>query len=111
DALRSGVETAIATLGEGFLEPGRNAPLKEALREGRLSVQDYYRELLRLVYRLLFLFVAEDRELLHDPSASDNAKQLYARWYSTARLRRLAERRRGTRHSDLWEGFLFVMRS
>ena len=34
---------------------------------GELDRQDYYRELLRLVYRLLFLFVAEDRDLLLDP--------------------------------------------
>ena len=31
--------------------------------------QDYYRQLLRLVYRLLFLFVAEDRDLLFAPDA------------------------------------------
>ncbi|HEY8504895.1 MAG TPA: N-6 DNA methylase, partial [Gemmataceae bacterium] len=32
-------------------------------------------------------------------------------WYSTDRLRRLAERRRGTRHGDLWHALRLVMAS
>jgi hypothetical protein len=111
EGLRSGVEEAISALGSGFLAPGRNAEFKQALRSNDLTAQDYYRELLRLVYRLLFLFVAEDRKLLHAPEASDDAKERYRSWYSTERLRRLAERRRGTKHADLWEGLLLVMRS
>ena len=111
EGLRTGVEEAISALGSGFLRPGRNAELKSALRAGDLSAQDYYRELLRLVYRLLFLFVAEDRKLLHHPEASEEAKERYAEWYSSARLRRLAERRRGTKHGDLWESLSLVMRS
>ena len=103
EGLRTGVEEAISALGSGFLRPGRNAELKVALRVGELSAQEYYRELLRLVYRLLFLFVAEDRKLLHHPEASEEGKERYAEWYSSARLRRLAERRRGTKHGDLWE--------
>jgi hypothetical protein len=109
DSLRDGVETAIRELGSGFLTPGRNAELRDALRSGGLSKQDYYRQLLRLVYRLLFLFVAEDRGLLHNPRAPDTAKERYDRWYSTRRLRDLAQRRRGTKHSDLWEGMKPVM--
>lgn len=109
EGLRDGVETAISALGSGFLAPGRNPELKEALRNGALSTHDYYRELLRLVYRLLFLFVAEDRGLLHHPDAPDDARVRYSRWYSTRRLRDLAEKRRGTKHGDLWEGLKLVM--
>jgi hypothetical protein len=108
DSLRAGVETAIREFGSGFLALG-NSGLRDALRSGELSTQDYYRQLLRLVYRLLFLFVAEDRGLLHDPRASDTAKERYGRWYSTKRLRDLAQRRRGTKHGDLWEGLKLVM--
>jgi hypothetical protein len=111
ESLRGGVEAAISALGSGFLSSGRNAELKTALRDGELSTQDYYREVLRLVYRLLFLFVAEDRGLLHHPDAPDDARERYARWYSTRRLRDLAEKRRGTKHGDLWEGLTLVMRS
>lgn len=64
DQLRRGVERAIVTLGTGFLSCPANHSLSDSLRTGKLSAQDYYRQLLRLVYRLLFLFVAEDRKLL-----------------------------------------------
>ena len=109
DKLRGGVERAIEALGTGFLAQPTNGTLREALRAGELDRQDYYRELLRLVYRLIFLFTAEDRrdettgrELLLDPAASDEAAERYRRYYSTARLRAFAGHRRGTRHPDLW---------
>jgi hypothetical protein len=110
DGLRNGVEQAIEALGSGFLQPGRNAQLRAALRDGELTKEDYYRELLRLVYRLLFLFVAEDRGLLFDPRASEEARSRYRDWYSTRRLRELAGRRRGTKHGDLYEQLKLVMR-
>jgi hypothetical protein len=62
-----------------------------------------------LVYRLLFLFVAEDRDVLLTPGASGATKNTYRDYYSTTRLRQLAARRRGTRHGDLWEGLRLVM--
>lgn len=109
DGLRDGVERAITALGRGFLRGSGSSELKRKLREGELSSQDYYRQLLRLVYRLLFLFVAEDRELLHDPQATDAAKERY-RYYSTQRLREVAAKLRGGRHGDLYESLKFVMR-
>jgi hypothetical protein len=116
EELRGGVERAIETLGAGFLAHPSNGALREALRSGELDRQDYYRELLRLVYRLIFLFTAEDRrdegtgrELLLDPGALDEAADRYRRFYSTARLRSLAGRRRGTRHPDLWAGLRRVI--
>lgn len=109
DQLRTGVENAIKALGRGFLSCPANAELKAALKNNRLTPQGYYRQLLRVVYRFLFLFVAEDRELLFDPSASDLAKERYTRFYSTARLRRVAERLRGSPHTDLFEGVSLVL--
>lgn len=109
DQLRGGVERAISALGRGFLSCPANQALREKLRVGRLDAQDYYRQLLRMVYRLLFLFAAEDRELLFDPQADQVSRDRYARFYSTARLREQAERLRGTQHTDLWEMFALVM--
>lgn len=109
DGLRAGVEAAISSLGGGFLSHPANADLRDALRSGDLDKQEYYRELLRLVYRLLFLFVAEDRMLLFDPDATQEAAERYDRFYSTRRLRRLADRRRGSKHADLYQGLRVVM--
>jgi hypothetical protein len=110
DQLRDGVEQAIEALGLGFLEYHANAALRDKLSSGQLSAQNYYRQLLRLVYRLLFLFVAEDRDLLLRPDAPPEARERYLRYYSAQRLRRMAETFKGTRHTDLFEGLRLVMR-
>jgi hypothetical protein len=126
DQLRDGVEQAITALGRGFITHLPNRPLREGLRSGALDKQDYYRQVLRLVYRLLFLFVAEDRGLLLDPRSADQPhstsefqterdaltpRQVYTHFYSTARLRQLAERRVGTHHTDLYHALRLVMSS
>ena len=107
-ALRVGVQRAIEALGTGFLQHPANAELRQRI-EGDLKLADYHRALLRLVYRLLFCFVAEDRGLLLDPSAAPLACQRYGEWFSTSRLRRIAQRRRGTRHADLWQALSIVI--
>jgi hypothetical protein len=110
DTLRDGVERAIETLGQGFLSHRSNRGLRDSLRSGQLSQQDYYRLLLRAVYRLIFLFAAEDRDLLLVPEseAVPGARETFSRYYSTIRVRGLAERRRGSRHPDLWSGLAIV---
>jgi hypothetical protein len=107
--LSYGVERAIEALGQGFLQHPRNEELRQALRGGDLSGQDYYRQLLRLVYRLLFLFVAEDRDALHPPDVSEQARQRYFH-YSTQRLRQLADEIRGGRHGDAYESLQVVFK-
>ena len=62
-----------------------------------------------MVYRLLLLLVAEDKRIgddqnmLHPPDSSPTARLRYARYYSINRLRTLANQRRGTAHTDLYE--------
>jgi hypothetical protein len=46
--------------------------------------------------------VAEDRQVLLTPDADTAAVRRYDAYFSTARLRRLAARRHGSRHGDLW---------
>ncbi|MCP4607532.1 MAG: N-6 DNA methylase [Planctomycetes bacterium] len=108
DQLRKGVEAAISSLGSGFLSHKANTELKEKLKSGVLDKQDYYRQLLRMVYRLVFIFVAEDRGMLLDPNAGLTARDTYMSYYSASRLRRLAEKKRGTQHYDLWQGLSLV---
>ncbi|GHE94481.1 SAM-dependent DNA methyltransferase [Streptomyces griseoluteus] len=104
DQLRKGVQRAITTLGTGFLKHPDNRELRETL-----EVKTFHYALLRLVYRLLFLFVAEDREVLLSPSADETARDRYAAYFSSARLRRHAQRRRGTAHGDLYQALRFVL--
>ncbi|GGJ23515.1 Eco57I restriction-modification methylase domain-containing protein [Deinococcus roseus] len=109
DTLRNGVEQAINELGTGFIQHPENTALRDKLKKGTLDKREYYRQVLRMVYRLLFLFVAEDRDVLLDPKAPQEAKELYDLYYSTKRLRTLAQRIRGTRHADLFEGFKLLL--
>lgn len=109
--LRDGVQSALEVLGTGFLQHPANADMRRRVEAKELSLQDYHRSLLRLVYRLLFLFVAEDRQALLAQDADPVAKARYADYFSTTRLRALSRKRRGTRHSDLWEGLSLVITS
>ncbi|HET6378718.1 MAG TPA: N-6 DNA methylase [Methylocella sp.] len=105
DRLRDGVEAALLSFGNGFLAHPDNGPLREKLHSDELPLSDYFGQLLRLVYRLIFLLAAEDRDLLHPPGTSAAARKLYAQGYSLASLREAAVRRAAwDRHHDRWEG-------
>lgn len=109
EQLRKGVEDSITAFGRGFLTHPANRQLREKLKTGELNTQDYYRQLLRLAYRLIFLFVAEDRGLLLDPNAPVTAQERFMRFYSLTKVRRVAGRTRGTKHADLYQGLRVVM--
>lgn len=109
ERLRVGVKETIVTLGQGFLEHPTNGNLREALQSGRLDKQEYFRQLLRLVYRLIFLCTAEDRGLLFFERTSELVRTRYEKYYSLRRLRELAEKRRGTDHHDLYRQLKLVM--
>ena len=105
EKLRLGVKAALIELGAGFLENPANADLRDALQAGKLTRQAYYEEMLRLVYRLIFLFAAEDRGLLHTPNAPDTVRKAYRHGYSVSRLRERCTRNTSLdRHHDAWEG-------
>lgn len=103
--LRAGVEQALRALGGGFVAHPANQALREALSSGQLSPNAYFQQLLRLVYRLLFLLTAEDRNILHDPAtATPEARRLYAQGYSLSLLRERARKRRFyDDYADLWQ--------
>lgn len=115
--LRGGVEKALQILGEGFTSHPKNTALRDALRTGQVPLADFHGQLLRVVYRLIFLFVAEDRTLdgeplLHprdDSDAARTARVRYADHYSSGRLRELASKIKGSRHADLWRQFRLLV--
>ena len=120
DQLRNGVQQAISILGTGFLSHPANPHLRGRLdpRSADLKLDDFNRALLRLVYRMLFWFVAEDRGALLQPDPDDadtatratlrEARDRYAAYFSSARLRQLARRHRGSRHGDLFDAAQLV---
>ncbi|MFM5983416.1 MAG: Eco57I restriction-modification methylase domain-containing protein [Sphaerospermopsis kisseleviana] len=106
DRLRDGVEKALIQLGNGFLQYYSSDPglLREVRDLGSRDLR-YYRQLLRLIYRLLFLMVAESRNLLLIGEDTEKAR-IYLEYYSIERLRELAERPRYRREGfqDIWQG-------
>ena len=105
DRLRDGVEFALKMLGTGFLQHSQSQELREKIESGILSEKDYYRQLLLLIYRLLFLMVAESRNLLLSEDDPEKAR-IYREYYSIERLRALVERPSWRREGfqDLWQG-------
>lgn len=103
DRLRDGVEACLKRLANGFLEHPDNEELRRRVNPEaettllpKISPDDFYRQLLRLVYRFLFLFVSEDRGLI-----SDNP--LYQAHYGVSRLRRIVDQKAAySEHEDIW---------
>ncbi|MFU3249721.1 Eco57I restriction-modification methylase domain-containing protein [Pseudomonas paraeruginosa] len=114
DGLRNGVEQALLTFGAGFLQHPANQSLRTALHDGTLSKDAYFQQLLRLIYRLIFVFTVEDRGVLHPQDDSPDAlaaRRAYAEGYALARLRELCLKRRArTRHDDQWQAVRIVFR-
>jgi hypothetical protein len=110
--LRDGVQSALEELGEGFLRHPANRELHRRLESGELSTMDFFRQLLRLVYLLLFLCSAEDRKLLFPPGVPFRIQQVYHEGYSLSRLRDLAIRSGALehQHSDLWKVQVLMFR-
>ncbi|MGV0133610.1 Eco57I restriction-modification methylase domain-containing protein [Burkholderia gladioli] len=109
--LRRGVEEALVALGQGFLAHVENHALRADLQNGTLPLKDYFNQLLRMVYRLIFLLTVEERGLLHPDGTIDSAKALYADGYGMRRLReRSVKRSAHDRFPDLWEGTKVVFR-
>ncbi len=110
--LSVGVKDALQALGNGFLSHPANSALRDRLTQGQLPLPDFFNELLRLVYRLIFLLAAEDRDLLHPPDTPAPTRKLYADGYSLGALRDRAIRRSGwDQFHDRWEGLQIVFRA
>ena len=109
ERLREGVEAALLALGTGFLADPANAELRAGLGRGTLKLPDFFGQLLRLIYRLIFLLTAEDRDLLHPSGTALGPRKLYADGYSLGALRDRAIRRSAwDRYHDAWEGLLIT---
>jgi len=104
--LRDGVEEALTIIGTGLLRQSDNTELRERVQSGRLTAAELHRQMLRLVYRLLFLMVVEERHMIVPESPQAERRQrLYDRYYSVGRLRELAEKTvESSSFCDLWVG-------
>lgn len=108
ERLREGVEEALRQLGQGLIEA--NPEIRERIADNRLPMTSLFEELLRTVYRLIFLAVAEDRDLLHPRSVPQRTRGLYAENYSFTFWRERSRRRVARdHHHDAWEGMKITL--
>lgn len=112
DGLSQAVKESLVALGNGLLNQPENEHLREAYQNGQLTAYELNHQLLRLIYRLLFLIVTEERDLVYDNGkVSEEQKrnrEIYYRFYSLARLRKLSANRYlfEPQFTDLWQGLL-----
>jgi len=112
DGLSLAVKESLLALGNGFLQHEGNDVLREKILIGDLSSKEYYRQLLRIIYRFLFLMVTEERDLVYDSEDktehTQRLKNIYWQYYSIARLRKLSESRYvyELQFNDLWQGLV-----
>jgi Eco57I restriction-modification methylase/MmeI, target recognition domain len=112
DGLSRAVKTAIRDFANGFLSHPANVELQEGVAAGRIRPEDYYQSLLRLIYRILFLMVIEERNLVFAQGVETRHHDIYRHCYSLQRLRRLSEKRflADPRRHDLWLSLLATFR-
>ena len=109
--LSTAVHTVILDLANGLLNHPANHHLRELAARPEFT-PDFYAHLLRLIYRLLFLMVIEERGLAHVPGTDKRLREIYDLGYSLARIRRLSEKPyfADARHSDAWLALIALFR-
>ncbi len=108
EKLSEAVENSIKTLANGFLAHPKNDYLVTLFEAGHHSPERYYMHQLRLIYRILFLIVLEERKLVYPEQlteAQQRLRDVYYKYYSIERLRKLTENRVyvDADKYDLWE--------
>ena len=106
EGLSKAVEDSIRSLANGFLNHADNDALRESIRSGQTDNKTFYQWQLRLIYRLLFLMVIEERDLIFGPKAERRFRDIYYDYYSIGRLRKLSEHRHfaDRNYQDAWTG-------
>ncbi len=104
EGLSNAVEYSISSLANGFLRHADNEDLREKIDNEKISASKFYQYQLRLIYRLLFLMVIEERNLIYPANADKTKREIYYEYYSVNHLRRLCEKRylADQRFNDLW---------
>jgi len=112
EGLSSAVKDAVLNFGNGFLKHPDNSDLRNVIKREELSASDYYQQILRLIYRLLFLMVIEERGLVYGEKAKKEHREMYYDYYSVTRLRHFSESRalHVDRHYNLWFALLACFR-
>ena len=116
NGLSRAVQTTMETIGNAVLtsKGEGNDALRRAFADGTMDAARLNKELIHFIYRLLFLFIIEERGLVYQLPDSVDApdykqqcqwQDIYKKFYAASRLRRLSELSylKQRQYSDLWQ--------
>lgn len=119
NGLSRAVQTTMETIGNAVLtsKGEGNDALRRAFADGTMDAAQLNKELIHFIYRLLFLFIIEERGLVYQIPDSIDApdykqqcqwQDIYKKYYAASRLRRLSELSylKQRQYSDLWQGLM-----
>ena len=119
NGLSRAVQTTMETIGNAVLtsKGEGNDALRRAFADGTMDAARLNKELIHFIYRLLFLFIIEERGLVYQIPDSVDApdykqqcqwQDIYKKYYAASRLRRLSELSylKQRQYSDLWQGLM-----
>ncbi len=122
DGLSMAVQRAMEIIGRAAFQGNGlgNAALTAAIMGGQLTPERFNKELIHFIYRLLFLFIIEERNLVYQiPSPEDpdykkicKFQDIYKQFYAASRLRQKSELAylRQRQYHDLWDGLMDTFR-
>ena len=123
NGLSRAVQTTMETIGNAVLtsEGEGNDALRRAFADGTMNAAKLNKELIHFIYRLLFLFIIEERGLVYQIPDSVDApdykqqcqwQDIYKKFYAASRLRHLSELAylKQPQYSDLWQGLMETFR-
>ena len=121
--LSGAVQRAMEILGRAVVsgQGDGNEAFRQAVIHGGADARALNKELIHFIYRLLFLFIIEDRNLVYEIGSPDadpeydqkvRCQDIYRKYYAVSRLRKLSELPylRTNRYADLWEGLMDAFR-
>jgi hypothetical protein len=100
EKLSIAVEKSIMTIANGFLKHPANDELRSKIRSKEIDDEKFYQYLLRFIYRVLFLMVLEERDIIYpnkkdersaEADKLDYLRDIYYNFYSITRIRKLSE--------------------
>jgi len=111
ERLSKAVENSIRELANGLLHHPQNEVLRQLALTNKIGPKEYYLHTLRLVYRMLFLLVIEERKLIYAEKRDEELnkkRNIYYEYYSIQRLTKLAVKMVyvDPRKTDLWHSLL-----
>ena len=122
NGLSKAVQTAMETIGRAVVcgDGEGNELLRQSMISGELSEKRLNKELIHFIYRILFLFIIEERNLVHQipsPEDKDYSKickwqEIYKKYYAVSRLRASSEvtYMKNRHYTDLWQGLMETFR-